>query len=252
MSRSAIPASTHQPGEKLHGFLIESVTELPDIKARAYEATHEKTGAQLLHIHCNDEENMFSVGFRTPPPDSTGVAHILEHSVLAGSKKFPVKDAFNELGKRTLSTFLNAMTWPDRTIYPTCSAVRADYFNLATVYSDLVFNPLITKQTFQQEGHHLEFDKIEDTDTPLKVTGVVYNEMKGAYSSPEAIVYRYLQQELLPDGPYGVDSGGDPEAIPDLTYEAFVEFHRKFYSPSNARFLLYGDIETADNLKFLA
>lgn len=253
MSRSTIPAPAHQPGDLVHGFRIQAVTEIPDIRALAYEATHEKTGAQLLHVHCNDEENMFSVGFRTPPSDSTGVAHILEHCVLAGSKKYPVKDAFNELGKRTLNTFLNAMTWPDRTVYPVCSPVKADYFNLASVYSDLVFNPLITKQTFQREGHHLEIEEkpADGKDAKLKISGVVFNEMKGVYSSPESFITRRLYRSLLPDTPYGVDSGGDPAAIPDLTYEQFVDFHRQFYSPSNARFLLYGDISTAENLAFL-
>lgn len=247
MSRSIIPTPAHQPGDTIHGFVIDRVTELPDIRALAYEATHADTGAQVLHVHCNDEENLFSVGFRTPPADSTGVAHILEHCVLAGSQKFPVKDAFNELGKRTLNTFLNAMTWPDRTVYPVCSAVKADYFNLATVYSDLVFNPLITRQTFEREGHHLE---VTD-EGGLTVSGVVYNEMKGVYSDPQKYIMRGLQQSLSPDTPYGVDSGGDPAAIPDLTYEQFVAFHRQFYSPSNARFLLYGDVALDENLAFL-
>ena len=251
MSTQAIPPQAHKTGEKLHGFVIQDVTELPDVNARAYSAVHEATGAQLLHIHSEDEENMFSIGLRTPPPDSTGVAHILEHCVLAGSKKFPVKDAFAELDKRTLNTFLNAMTWPDRTVYPTCSAVKADYFNLAEVYADLVFNPLLKEKTFKQEGHHLEFAEMENTESPLTVTGVVYNEMKGAYSSPEQVVFRNMQQLLLPEGVYGRDSGGDPEIIPELTYEDFVSFHHKYYSPSNARIMLYGNISTEENLAFL-
>ncbi len=250
MSRSTIPSPAHAAGDQLHGFRIDGVTEIPDIKALAYEASHERTGARVLHVHCNDEENMFSVGFRTPPPDSTGVAHILEHSVLAGSEKYPVRDAFKELMKRTLNTFLNAMTWPDRTVYPTCSAVRADYFNLASVYVDLVFHPLITRQTFMQEGHHLEFED-GDPEKPLMVTGVVYNEMKGAYSSPEDVVHRQLRRRLMPDTPYGLDSGGDPEVMPDLTYEQFVAFHQKYYSPSNSRFIFYGDLTLAENLGFL-
>lgn len=252
MSRAITPAATHTAETVLHGFRITQVTALDDIKARAYEATHEKTGAQVLHLHCNDEENLFSVGFRTPPPDSTGVAHILEHSVLAGSEKYPVKDAFNELGKRTLNTFLNAMTWPDRTVYPVASAVRADYFNLARVYADLVFHPLLRKETLLQEGHHLELADADDPNSPLIISGIVYNEMKGVYASPESLAYRAIQQELLPNTPYGLDSGGDPDKIPDLTYEAFVDFHRKYYSPSNARFFLYGDVPLEDNLAFLA
>ena len=249
--RSQIPAPFYEPGAELHGFQITCVTPIPDIKALAYQARHLRTGAEVLHVHCHDEENLFSIGFRTPPPDSTGVAHILEHCVLAGSEKFPVKDAFNELGKRTLNTFLNAMTWPDRTVYPTCSAVKADYFNLATVYSDLVFNPLITRETFQREGHHLELEEPGNPDSPLKITGVVFNEMKGVYGSPDSFVGRLLHRLLLPDTPYAVDSGGDPAVIPDLTYDDFVRFHRKFYSPSNARILLYGDIGLAENLGFL-
>lgn len=252
MSRSSIPAAAHQVGDSVHGFTIQGVTPIPDIKALAYQAVHEQTGAELLHVHCHDQENMFSVGFRTPPPDSTGVAHILEHCVLAGSEKFPVKDAFNELGKRTLNTFLNAMTWPDRTVYPVCSPVKADYFNLAEVYSDLVFHPRLTRETFQREGHHLELAQPEDPDnSELVISGVVFNEMKGVYSAPENYVLRNLYRFLMPDTPYGVDSGGDPACIPDLTYEDFVAFHRKFYSPSNARFLLYGDISLEENLAFL-
>jgi Zn-dependent M16 (insulinase) family peptidase len=248
MSRSTIPAVSHQVGDRLHGFTITGVTPIPDIKALALQATHDRTGAELLHVHCHDEENLFSVGFRTPPSDSTGVAHILEHCVLAGSEKFPVKDAFNELGKRTLNTFLNAMTWPDRTVYPVCSPVKADYFHLAEVYADLVFHPLITKQTFQREGHHLE---VAEDGSSLEISGVVFNEMKGVYAAPENFILRELNQQLLPDTPYGVDSGGDPAVIPTLTYEAFVDFHRRFYSPSNARFLLYGDIPLEENLAFL-
>jgi len=251
MSRSIIPAVAHEPGEQLHGFVIDSVTELPDIKARAYRAHHVATGADLLAVHANDEENLFSVGFRTPPPDSAGVAHILEHSVLAGSIKYPLKDAFNELSKRTLNTFLNAVTWPDRTLYPICSAVHADYFNLAAVYCDLVLHPLITEATFRQEGHHLELEDLDDRSSPLKVTGVVYNEMRGAYSTPERVVGKALDEALLPDTPYHFDSGGDPEVIPELTYRDFVEFHRTYYSPSNARFMVYGDVPLRENLAFL-
>jgi Zn-dependent M16 (insulinase) family peptidase len=249
--RSQIPSPVHKTGDELHGFRITGVTPIPDIKALAYEATHTQTGAEVVHVHCHDEENLFSVGFRTPPSDSTGVAHILEHCVLAGSKKFPVKDAFNELGKRTLNTFLNAMTWPDRTVYPTCSAVKTDYFNLASVYVDLVFNPLITRETFQREGHHLELEEPGSPESPLKISGVVFNEMKGVYSSPDSFVGRLLHRWLMPDTPYAVDSGGDPAVIPDLTYEDFVAFHQRFYSPTNARFLLYGDIALAENLAFL-
>ncbi|MHC4830187.1 MAG: insulinase family protein, partial [Planctomycetota bacterium] len=251
MARTEIPAPVHAAGETLHGFRIETVTSVDDIKARCYEAVHEKTGARLLHVHADDEENLFSVGFVTLPEDSSGVAHILEHCVLAGSDKFPVKDAFNELGKRTLNTFLNAMTWPDRTVYPVCSAVPKDLRNLMEVYLDLVFHPKLTEQTFQQEGHHLELAEAGDLKSPLTVSGVVYNEMHGVYSSPEAVVQRTLQRTLLPDSAYGVDSGGDPDRIPELTWEALRAFHKEHYHPGNARFVLYGDIPLSEHLEFL-
>lgn len=251
-SRYDIPAPTHARGDEAHGFRIDAVTELQDIRARCYECTHLRTGAKLLHLHCHDEENLYAIAFRTPPKDSTGVPHILEHCVLAGSEKYPVKDAFNELGKSTLNTFLNAMTWPDKTLYPVCSPVHADYFNLAAVYTDLVLHPLITQQTFQQEGHHLELANPDDLNSDLIISGVVYNEMKGAYSSPDRIVDKAVQEGLYPDNAYGVDSGGDPEAIPSLTYEQFREFHRTYYSPNNARWYLYGDIPLDRHLAFIS
>lgn len=250
-SRHQIPSQTHEPGQVAHQFRVDAVTVLDDVHARAYECTHLPTGARLLHLHCHDEENLYSIAFRTPPADSTGVPHILEHSVLAGSRKYPVKDAFNELGKGTLNTFLNAMTWPDKTVYPVCSTVRADYFNLASVYTDLVLNPLLTEQTFRQEGHHLELADLNDPASDLIVSGVVYNEMKGAYSSPDRVVYKTIQEAIYPDNCYAVDSGGDPEVIPRLTHEQFKAFHRSYYSPSNARWVLYGDIPLADHLAFV-
>ena len=251
-SRYDIPAPTCAPGDEVHGFRIDVVTELNDIRARCYECTHLKTGAKLLHLHCHDEENLYAIAFRTPPRDSTGVPHILEHCVLAGSEKYPVKDAFNELGKSTLNTFLNAMTWPDSTVYPVCSPVHADYFNLASVYTDLVLHPLITGQTFLQEGHHLELADPDDLNSGLIISGVVYNEMKGAYSSPDRVAYKAVQEGLYPDNTYGVDSGGDPEVIPALTYEQFLEFHRTYYSPGNARWYLYGDIPLERHLAFIS
>ena len=168
--------------------------------------------------------------------------------MLAGSRKYPVRDAFNELGKASLRTFLNAFTAPDFTCYPVASQVRADFYNLAAVYTDLVLRPLLRENTFLQEGHHLEVGE----DGTLTVSGIVYNEMKGAYSSPERVAESTTQQALFPDTPYGVESGGHPDHIPDLTYEAFREFHRRFYSPSNCRVFFYGNIATADHLAFLA
>lgn len=248
---AALPDVRHKVGDKLHGFTITGVTPLPDVRAVAYEATQDKTGARVLHLHADDPENAFAIGFRTPPSDSTGVPHILEHSVLAGSERFPVRDAFNELMKGSLATFINAMTWPDKTVYPVSSAVRADFFNLATVYIDVVLHPRLSRETFLQEGHHLEFEDLDSVDSDLVVSGVVYNEMKGVYSAADAVTFKALQENLYPDNTYGVDSGGDPEDMPNLTYEQFVEFHRSLYSLSNARIFLYGDIPTADQLAFL-
>ncbi|MBU2055254.1 MAG: insulinase family protein [Proteobacteria bacterium] len=246
--KTACPPPTLAAGETRHGFQILRVEQIPEIRITAYEVEHEKTGAKLLHVHCSDKENLFSVGFRTPPRDSTGVPHILEHSVLAGSEHYPLKDVFNELLRGTLQTFINAFTYPDKTIYPVASQEKKDFFNLARVYADLVFRPRLLRETFLQEGHHLEFA----ANGELTVSGIVYNEMKGAYSSPDTLMYKALQENLYPETPYSCDSGGDPEAIPALTYEQFREFHRTFYSPTNARFFLYGDIPTAEHLAFLA
>ncbi|MDM7914302.1 MAG: insulinase family protein, partial [Candidatus Eisenbacteria bacterium] len=241
------PEPTFRAGDEANGFRITRVTPIPEIRVTAYEAVHLATGAKVLHLHCDDRENWYAVTFRTPPADSTGVAHILEHSVLAGSQKYPVRDAFNELGKGTLRTFLNAFTAPDFTCYPVASQVPADFRNLASVYTDLVFRPLLKEQTFMQEGHHLEVEE----DGSLSISGIVYNEMKGAYSSAESVAQRATLQSLFPDTPYGVESGGDPDHIPDLTYEKFRDFHRRFYAPANARVFFYGDIPTAEHLAFL-
>ena len=250
-SINVCPERTLQAGDSVFGFRVLRVEPIPEIRVTVYEVEHEKTGAKLLHLHCADTENLFSVGFRTPPEDSTGVPHILEHSVLAGSARYPVKDAFNELVKGTLQTFINAFTYPDKTVYPAASQVKADFFNLARVYCDLVFHPLLARETFLQEGHHLDISQPGGPDGDLQVSGIVYNEMKGAYSSPDTLMYKYLQERLYPDTPYRYDSGGDPRMIPTLTYEAFKAFHHSYYSPSNARFFIYGNIETREHLAFL-
>jgi len=246
-TQNICPAPTLEVGKQLFGFTNERVVPIQELQATAYIARHDVTGAQLIHLHCADRENLYSITFKTPPPDSTGVAHILEHSVLAGSKKYPVKDAFNELSRGSLNTFINAFTAPDFTCYPICSEVRADFYNLASVYTDLTLRPLLSESTFQREGHHLEIDE----DGKLKLSGIVLNEMKGAFSTPERIAASTTQQALFPGSPYGVESGGLPENVPDLTYEDFCAFHRSFYSPTNARFFLYGDIPTSDHLEFL-
>jgi hypothetical protein len=245
------PAVSLAPEEKRHGFVVRRAEQIPEIRVTAYEMEHERTGARVLHLHCDDRENLYAIAFRTPPPDSTGLPHILEHCVLAGSERYPVKDAFNELLKGTLQTFLNAFTYPDKTIYPVASQVRADYYNLARVYTDLVLRPRLLPQTFAQEGHHFELADPEDPTSDLIVSGIVYNEMKGAYSSPDSLMYKALQENLYPDTPYACDSGGSPESIPSLTYEQFRAFHRAYYSPSNAYWFLYGAIPTVDHLAFL-
>jgi len=251
MAKSQGERPAIEAGERLHGFYVLRVEAVPDIRVVAYELLHEKTGAKVLHLHGQELENLFAIGFRTPPFDSTGVPHILEHSVLAGSMRYPLKDVFNELHRGTLQTFINAFTYPDKTLYPVASQLKKDFFNLARVYTDLVLRPRLLPETFLQEGHHLEFLDPEDPESELSISGIVYNEMKGAYSSPDALMYKSIQEHLYPDVPYGFDSGGDPEVIPTLTYEQFKDFHRLYYSPSNARVFLYGDIPTLDHLVFL-
>ncbi len=221
-----------------HGF--EGIREqyIPEICSAAHLYRHQRTGAELLSLANADENKVFGVAFRSPPADSTGIAHILEHSVLCGSRKYPVKAPFLELIKGSLKTFLNAFTFPDKTVYPVASTNLQDFYNLVDVYLDSVFHPRLTPEILQQEGWHYELDS---TDAPLIYKGVVFNEMKGVYSSPEGIAGRAAQRSLFPDTPYGVDSGGDPRVIPDLTYEAFTAFHERCYHPSNARFFFYGD-----------
>lgn len=223
---------------------------IEELKSDGYLFKHRKSGARVLILANDDENKVFSIGFRTPPPDSTGVPHILEHSVLCGSAKYPVKDPFIELVKGSLNTFLNAMTYPDKTVYPIASCNDVDYCNLMDVYMDAVFNPNIytRRQIFMQEGWHYE---LESADAPLKYNGVVYNEMKGAYSSPDDVLNRYCLNSLYPDTSYSVESGGDPDCIPDLSYEDFVAFHKKLYHPSNSYIYLYGNCDMAERLQYL-
>jgi hypothetical protein len=221
-----------------YGFELIRDEVVNEIDGRARIYRHEATGAQVLSIACEDENKVFGAGFRTPPADSTGVAHILEHSVLCGSSKYPVKEPFVELLKGSLQTFLNAFTYPDKTCYPVASTNEKDFYNLVDVYLDAVLHPRLGKQIFQQEGWHYELDAPED---PLTIKGVVYNEMKGAYSSPNSVLHEFSQRVLFPDTTYGLDSGGEPEVIPDLTLEQFEAFHSDYYHPANARFYFYGD-----------
>jgi presequence protease len=245
------PKTMLSPGETKLGFLVKRIEQIPEIRVTAYELEHVVTGAKVLHLHCDDRENLYAIAFRTPPQDSSGLPHILEHAVLAGSKNYPVKDAFNELLRGTLQTFINAFTYPDKTIYPVASQVKVDFFNLARVYTDLVFWPRLLRETFLQEGHHLEWTADNDGQENLTISGIVYNEMKGAYSSPDNLMYKAIQENLFPGTIYRFDSGGNPADIPDLTYEQFKEFHQAYYSPSNARIFIYGNIPTEEHLLFL-
>jgi Zn-dependent M16 (insulinase) family peptidase len=244
--------ATPQPGERRLGFSVTRVTPLPNLRATAIELTHEKTGARLLHLHApSDSENLFSIAIPTPPGDNTGLPHILEHCVLGGSRRFPVKDPFFEMVKSSMATFINAMTAADFTVYPVASNVRQDFYNLAEVYWDAVFHPTLTELTFMREAHHLELADRNDPASELNIQGIVFNEMKGAMSAPERRLAAVSDRALFPDTPYGFNAGGEPGAIPDLRYDDFLDFHRRLYHPSNAFIFLYGDIPTADHLVFL-
>ncbi|MFA6508010.1 MAG: insulinase family protein, partial [Treponemataceae bacterium] len=236
-----------QAGRRVSGFLVTDVRPLDELKAIAVRARHEASGAEVFHILNNDEENLFAFAFATPPEDSTGVAHILEHSVLCGSKNHPLKDAFLVLAQGSLQTFLNAMTYPDKTVYPASSTNATDYFNLMAVYGDAVFRPLLAEWTFLQEGRRFEFKE----DGSLDLTGVVYNEMKGAYSSLDSIAGRWAYRSIFAGTPYEYDSGGDPDVIPDLDWKGLKAFHAKAYAPANCRVFLCGNISTERQLEFL-
>jgi len=224
--------------------------DIADINSAGYLFKHKKSGARIAVISNDDNNKVFSIGFRTPPGDSTGVAHITEHSVLCGSRDYPLKDPFVELCKGSLNTFLNAMTYPDKTIYPVASCNDKDFANLMSVYMDAVFYPNIydKKEIFHQEGWHYE---LENEESPLTINGVVYNEMRGVFSSPEQQLARLVQQSLFPDNAYGFESGGDPDNIPDLAYEDFIEFHKKYYHPSNSYIYLYGDMDIEEKLLWM-
>lgn len=234
----------------LNAYEVIQTEDLSDLKSKGYLLKHKKSGARVLLMENDDENKVFSIGFRTPPSDSTGLPHIMEHSVLCGSKDFPVKDPFVELVKGSLNTFLNAMTYPDKTVYPVASCNDKDFQNLMHVYMDAVFYPNIYEhdEIFRQEGWSY---KLDDLDGKLEYNGVVYNEMKGAFSSPEGVLDRVILNSLFPDTSYANESGGDPEVIPELTYEQFLDFHRKYYHPSNSYIYLYGDMDMAEKLDWL-
>ena len=236
--------------EDLAAYEVLEKREIKDLNSVSYLVKHKKTGARLALLSNDDKNKVFYIGFRTPPEDSTGVAHIVEHTVLCGSKEFPVKDPFVELVKGSLNTFLNAMTYPDKTVYPVASCNDKDFQNLMHVYLDAVFYPNIygEEKIFLQEGWHYE---MESEDSELTLNGVVYNEMKGAFSSPDGVFEREIMNSLYPDVTYGVESGGDPDVIPKLTYEQFLDFHGRYYHPSNSYIYLYGNMDMAEKLMWI-
>lgn len=235
---------------ELDAYEVLEERELKDLNSIGYRIRHKKSGAKIAVISNDDDNKVFYIGFRTPPEDSTGVPHIIEHTVLCGSKQYPVKDPFVELVKGSLNTFLNAMTYPEKTIYPVASCNKKDFQNLMSVYMDAVFHPNIYQQEeiFKQEGWHYE---LEEEQAPITINGVVYNEMKGAFSSPDDVIQREILNSLFPDTAYGNESGGDPEHIPDLTYESYLDFHRKYYHPCNSYIYLYGDMDIAEKLQWM-
>uniref|UniRef100_A0A0E0K5I3 Peptidase M16C associated domain-containing protein n=1 Tax=Oryza punctata TaxID=4537 RepID=A0A0E0K5I3_ORYPU len=252
-SPSPVPSDTddvHEYAAKL-GFEKVSEQSIDECKSTAVLYKHKKTGAEVMSVSNDDENKVFGIVFRTPPKNSTGIPHILEHSVLCGSRKYPLKEPFVELLKGSLHTFLNAFTYPDRTCYPVASTNAKDFYNLVDVYLDAVFFPRCVEdfQTFQQEGWHYELDNPEEE---ISYKGVVFNEMKGVYSQPDNLMGRVSQQALFPENTYGVDSGGDPNEIPKLTFEEFKEFHSKYYHPSNARIWFYGDDDPKERLRILS
>lgn len=236
--------------EQLQAYTVLEKKQIKDIHSVGYLLKHNKTGARVALLSNDDVNKVFYIGFRTPPEDSTGVAHIVEHTVLCGSDKFPVKDPFIELAKGSLNTFLNAMTYPDKTVYPVASCNNKDFQNLMDVYLDAVLHPNIyhEEKIFKQEGWHYE---MEDADDELTINGVVYSEMKGAFSSPDDVLWREIMNSLYPDTAYAVESGGDPDVIPELTYEEFLAFHKRYYHPSNSYIYLYGDMDMVEKLQWI-
>ncbi len=236
--------------KKLNAYEFVSQTDIPEIAAAGVSMYHKKTGARIYLLLSEDNNKVFYIGFRTPSKDSTGVAHIIEHTVLCGSKKYPSKDPFVELVKGSLNTFLNAMTYPDKTVYPVASCNTKDFNNLCDVYMDAVFNPNIYREDkiFKQEGWHYE---LSSRDDELTYNGVVYNEMKGVYSSSDGIIERGIGKTLFNGHPYGEESGGDPDNIPELSYEDYISFHKSYYHPSNSYIYLYGDVDMAERLEWL-
>lgn len=243
-----MPNSTITQGQTLHGFIVERIDAIADINATMIRLTHPATGARFMHLERDDSNHLFGVGFRTPPEDSTGVAHILEHTVLCGSEKYPVRDPFFSMLKRSLNSFMNAMTASDWTLYPFSSMNRKDFHNLLDIYLDAAFFPRILERDFRQEGHRLEFSEADNPNSTLEYKGVVYNEMKGAMSDPSSLLSRRLTRYLYPTTTYRHNSGGEPEDIPKLTWQQLKDFHARYYHPSNAWFFSYGNLDLAQLL----
>ena len=244
------PVSLH-PGQHLHGFEVKAVTPIDELRAVAIELLHPYSGARLLHLYTDDTNNWFSISPITPTPDDTGLQHILEHSVMAGSRNYPVREVFFEMIKMSLAS-TTAMNWTDHAYYYVSSNVRKDLFNMAEVFFDVVYHPLLMEETFKREGHHLELVNPDEPTGDLKINGIVYNEVKAGYSNPEGLLFLSAGCELLPDTLYSYNAGGNPEAMPELTYTQFKDFHQTYYRPSNSYFFFYGNIPTSDYLEFLA
>ena len=238
-------------GQIVHGFKVTSIEEIPDFDIKSYKLNHEKTGAQWLHLDSSDTNNVFSIVFRTPPDDHTGKPHILEHLALCGSKHYPVRDPFFNMLKRSLNTFMNALTGPDYTMYPFSTENAQDFRNLLSVYSDMAFAPTLNYYDFRQEGHRLEFTDPKDSSSGLIRKGVVYNEMKGAMSDPNRAFFQSLRANLYKKSQYRFNFGGEPKDITDLDYEGLIDFHKKYYHPSNARIFTYGDLDFTEHLEFI-
>lgn len=246
-----VPNSSFVPGFQYKNFIVKRATFIEELQVTLVELLHTKSHASIMHIAAEDSENLFCLSFRTLPPTSNGVAHILEHTVLCGSEKFPVRDPFFSMTRRSLNTFMNALTGADFTCYPAASQIEKDFYNLLAVYLDAVFHPTLDRLSFLQEGHRLEFQQPHDPSTPLECRGVVYNEMKGALSSPTTRLMEAVGKALFPDVPYGCNSGGDPKEIPSLTHEALKTFWHEYYHPSRCLFYFYGDIPLQKHLDYL-
>lgn len=243
---------SYKSGDNIHGYKVVRTTEIPELAISAIQLKHEKSGTEHLHLARDDSNNCFNVVFRTTPADNTGVPHILEHLVLCGSENFPCKDPFFKMTTRSLATFLNAMTAPDSTMFPFSTTNVKDYYNLMNVYLDAVFFPKLNATDFLQEAWRVAPDSVENANSPLKIKGVVFNEMKGAFSSQSQIYYRFLLNSLFPDTTYNHESGGDPLEIPKLTHENLKRFHSTYYHPSNARFMTYGNFPLESHLQVIS